>query len=107
MTGLRDAWMLGAGWGARWTSGSCKPWLAAVGSDLRFTPDRGRSAAQLVEPVIRVDRPGGRAGATAWLRRFSVSCRGRERHLTHQDRTARIRHRRLRRAPAAAGWRRV
>ena len=46
--------------------------------------------------------PRGRAGATAWLRRFSVSCRGRERHLTHQDRTARIRHRRLRRAPAAA-----
>ncbi len=23
--------------GARWTTGSCKPWLAAVGSDLRFT----------------------------------------------------------------------
>src|SRR6476661_3345542 len=23
--------------GARWASGSCKPWLAAVGSDLRFT----------------------------------------------------------------------
>ena len=23
--------------GARWTTGCCKPWLAAVGSDLRFT----------------------------------------------------------------------
>ena len=47
------------------------------------------------------------AGATAWLRRFSVSCRGRDRHITHQDRTARIRHRRLRRPSAAARERRV
>src|SRR6476620_7309790 len=62
--------------GARWASGSCKPWLAAVGSDLRFT-QIADGAGQAGIVLAKDDRGVQRVpdlGASHGLRRSGAIC---------------------------------